>query len=224
LKETPEKPLGKLYGFGRHHLTEERYGLNIEALGKGSEIIVLKDSRIRFTAPKHIEEVKGPESMDILAIVDAETGLPTLADIEKNIEELKPRESKYLGWEEFQSLQTKIANGFTMFQLKTYIKSLEARHKDDYKQAEELALSDASPILRISAWMPGISDSVTWFDESPLRGYRSEAFTPKQRTVLEILRQHWQIGVLEVNEDIGEIEIELRAMYLELLISMLGLR
>jgi hypothetical protein len=213
-------PSGKPNGLRRHNLREERYGLDLEALGKESEILVLKESRINFTTPKIIENSQAPEPVDILTRVNNETGLPTFTEVEKNIEELRPKESRYLNWEEFQSLQARLTDGFTVPQLERYIRSLEALCSGDRELEGQTSSSASSPILRISAWMPGISENVVLFDESPLRGYRSEAFTQKQRIVLDILRRHWQLEVLELNEDIGEIEIELRAIDLELLISM----
>lgn len=74
-------------------------------------------------------------------------------------------------------------------------------------------------ILRQSPWMPGTSDEGDHFDESSLRGYISEAFTPKQRVALNIVRLCWGIESQELLSSVGEMELQVNSADLDLLLS-----
>ncbi len=221
-----ESPLGRLHGFRGHKLREQRFELDVDTLGNKSEVIVLRDAGVRFNPRPEMEEFEKVEKVDILAQLDAERGLVGQDEVERNIEELTPKQSaRLVSWEELQSIQQQLVTGFTMSQLLRYRESIEAREKlamaRDEEHTQEKALS---AVVRKTEWMPGTSDSGEVFEERPLRGYRSEAYTPKQRLVLLLLRQHWRLEARDVTESTGEIELELRSTELELLISRLDRR
>ena len=67
--------------------------------------------------------------------------------------------------------------------------------------------------------MPQVSMTGDDFEETLLRGYDSEAYTPKQRLALMLMRQCWQLEVHEIAESLGEVELEVASTDLELLIS-----
>lgn len=74
-------------------------------------------------------------------------------------------------------------------------------------------------IIRESPWMPGTSDQGDHFDESALRGYVSESFTPKQRVVMNLMRLCWNIEAKKFSTSVGEVELVVGSADLELLIS-----
>jgi hypothetical protein len=220
-KAVTEYPLGRLHGFRGHRLREKRAELSIDSLGKPAEVIVLRDTGFHSNPRPEIEELKAPEKVDILTQLDAERGLITQADVEKNIEEFKPK-TKTISWEDLQQIQRQLVTGFTTSQLIKYSNAFGRWQNREEVEEHEVSTRKASvgAIMRKTEWVPGISETGDEFDESALRGYGSEAFTPKQRLVLLLLRQCWQVEVQEVIESIGEVELEIRGTELELLIGM----
>ena len=157
--------------------------------------------------------------MDILTQLNAERGLITQADVEKNIEGFIPK-TKTISWEELQQIQRQLVSGFTTSQLIKYSDAYGRRQKKEDEEHEMgIRKGSIGAIIRKTEWVPGISETGDEFEESALRGYDSEAFTHKQRLVLLLLRQCWQIEAQEVIESIGEVELEVRGTELELLIG-----
>jgi hypothetical protein len=185
----------------------------------------LRDAGVRYKPRPEIEELKDDGAVDILEQLNAERGLIDQTEVEKNIEELKPRGSqKLVTWDELQSIEQQLVNGFTVSQLVRYIGSFEERRKaEKLFDTSKINNEKLEPIIRRTAWMPGTSESGEDFEESLLRGYGSEAFTPKQRLVLQLLRQCWQLEVSEICESVGEVELEVQPVELELLLSMSSL-
>jgi len=222
-KAVTEHPLGRLHGFRGHRLREKRAELNIDSLGKPAEVIVLRDAGFHSNPRPEIEELKAIEKVDILTQLDSEKGLITQADVEKNIEEFKPK-TKIISWDELQKLQRQLVSGFTTSQLIKYSDAHGRRLKKRNEEPELDTRNDSIGVIRRrTEWAPGISETGDKFEESTLRGYDSEAFTHKQRLVLLLLRQCWQLEAQEVVESIGEVELGVRSIELELLIGRLDL-
>lgn len=218
-KAVTEHPLGRLYGFRGHRLREKRAELNIDSLGTPAEVIVLRDAGFHSKPLPEIEELKEAEKVDILTQLNAERGLITQADVEKNIEEFTPK-TKTISWEELQQIQRQLVSGFTTSQLIKYSDAYGRRQKKEDEEHEMgIRKGSIGAIIRKTEWVPGISETGDEFEESALRGYDSEAFTHKQRLVLLLLRQCWQVEAQEVIESIGEVELEVRGTELELLIG-----
>jgi hypothetical protein len=218
-KAITEHPLGRLHGFRGPRLREKRAELNIDSLGTPAEVIVLRDAGFHSKPLREIEELKVAEKVDILKQLDAERGLITQADVEKNIEEFKPK-TKTISWDELQQLQRQLVSGFTTSQLIKYADAYGRRQKKG-EEGNEAGTQKGSvgAIVRKTEWVPGISETGDDFEESALRGYDSEAFTHKQRLALLLLRQCWQIEAQEFIESTGEVELEVRGTELELLIG-----
>lgn len=209
-----ERPMGRLHGFRGYQVREKYQPLSVDTLGNQSEVIVLRDSGLIYSAPPEIEAMAA-EKVDILARVDAERGLPSEVEITRNIDEVRPQ-THLLNTEEFKAVELQLNDGFIASQLVKYIESF-GRNQEKRLQDAPAALSKDT--LWTLGWMPGISASPDVFDEDPLRGYISDAYTPKQRLVLHILRQYWDVEVTEVTESLGEIELHIDPLKLELLIS-----
>jgi hypothetical protein len=212
-KKLSEHPFGKLHGFRGRELREKHSVLDVDTLGTKSEVIVLRDAGLLFRSRPEIEEVTA-EPVDILERVNAERGLPSWAEIVHNIDELRPT-TQVLSTEEFKSVERMLHDGFTSSQLMKYMEGFETALKESDVESKGGQQYD----LWTLGWMPGISETSNAFDEDALRGYISEAYTPKQRLVLQLLRLCWNVEVAEVIEDMGEIELHLNNLELELLIS-----
>ncbi|KAI9732045.1 MAG: hypothetical protein M1818_007640 [Claussenomyces sp. TS43310] len=224
-----EFPLGKLHGFKEHALGENVQELNVDSLGKPAEVIVLKQAGIRYSYPKpHVTELDQIEPVDILARLDSERGLADQAEVSNNIDELIPDIGKSISWEDFKDIEKQLIDGFTAAQLARYIASHDAANTRNTtieinEQSGSLTHKEElpdSPIIRVSLWMPGVSETGAQFHESSVRGYVSDiAFTQKQRLVVQLMRQCWQLEVQEVAESLGELEVQVRSRELELLIN-----
>lgn len=236
--QLPVVPVGYLHGFREHALRANVRELDVDALGKPAEVIVLKDSGIRYSfSQPRVENIDGDTDVDILARLDSERGLADDTEVAKNIDGLQPRsDGEAISWDEFKAIEEQLNDGFTSAQLATYIRSHRVgrrRKPAADEQANIFApVQDASTnragsddtrsshISRISRWMPGISETGSRFEESPLRGYISDiAFTHKQRLVVQLMRQCWQLEVMELTDSVGELEMQIESQALELLIS-----
>jgi hypothetical protein len=224
-------------------LRERFEELNVNVLGRPAEVIVLRSSGVRVVKPKQFREEPQlePKPVDMLAQLDSERGLVGQKEVNNHIEELKPGNGvRKLSGDDFRNLEKKLHDGFTFNQLVGYFPSVSSLRDSSMKnssissskvqqfhdstikeniQGHALDDDSASTSMRISAWMPGISESGNAFVESYLRGYIHTSFTQKQRLVTQLVRQCWNLEIKEIEEDIGEVEIEVPATELELLIS-----
>jgi hypothetical protein len=184
-------------------------------------------------------EIEAPK-VDILAQFNSERGLIGKEEVNQNIESLRPQKT-ILSWAEIRDIEVQLGTGFTMSQLLYYIECSEnermaAFHKHEAPEIQtgkitkqmtrnkmaftpDQKLKDQGVVVRQSPWMPGTSDQGDQFDESPLRGYMSDAFTSKQRVALNILRFCWGIEAEELLASVGEIELQVKGTGLDLLLS-----
>jgi hypothetical protein len=211
-------PLGKLYGF-LGQLQREKYESlgNISTLGDPAEVIVLRESKVnRYMGGLREIDSLQPESIDILATLDSERGLVGQKEVDENINHLRPKEGEHpQNWDEFNDLLHEIQSGFTASQLARYIQSFRGDGADG--ETEEDAVLDAI-IPRISPWMPETSDSLEAFKEDPTRGYSVESHTGKQRVAMRLMRECWKLELPELENGIGEVELELHPGDLDLLL------
>lgn len=206
-------PLGKLYGYTGQQLRENRETLPIDVLGETAEVIVLRDSRISKTRPSHEEDVETQEGIDILAKLDEERGLVGWEEVQANINDFRPSASERLQTkDQFSGLLIGLQSGFTAAQLARYLKA----HGKKNVSTQSVTAQHA---LRISPWVPGISDSDRPLQRDALRGYDLRSYTSKQRLVVRILRECWELELVDVEEGIGQIEVELKPGDFDLLLS-----
>ncbi|ELR03187.1 hypothetical protein VC83_02309 [Pseudogymnoascus destructans] len=242
----PEKrllafPLDRMYGLNATQLRENTKMLGVDSLGKPAEVIVLLDSgTLRYVAPLPFQTTIEAPVVDILAEFNSERGLIGRDEVNDNIETLRPQE-KVLPWTDIRVIEDQLSDGFTMAQLLYYIESTERQRmaalaesaasagKTVEEKAETLQpvgqaveIKAQNIILRQSPWMPGTSDQGDHFDESSLRGYISEAFTPKQRVALNIIRLCWGVESQELVSSVGEMELQVNSADLDLLLSPKG--
>jgi len=165
-------------------------------------VIILKDTEFKAYSfgAKQIEDLE-PRSINILAELDNERGLVGRQEVEENINQFRPKEGHEPQTEEdFNTIIQEIQTSFTSSQLARYIQAHE-------KGVPKLA--DDALIIGITPWTPGISESRLPLDEED-RGYSFSSYTGKQRLALRLVRHCWNLGLPQLEEGIGEIEVELR--------------
>ncbi|RAL63544.1 hypothetical protein DID88_003588 [Monilinia fructigena] len=192
----------------------------VDTLGKSAEVLVLRDSKLKFYKEKvkDIGEDPAPESIDILATIQSETGIISSKDVETNINEFKPLKDEIQTWKDFNDLVQSMQDSFTVTQLKTYLQSHP--RKDRMKKTPSLGgriLDDEE--VQVTPWVPEISPISQPIDVSPLRGYSPSSYNHKQTLVVRILRECWRLEVPELVEGIGEVEVQIHIKDLDFLIN-----
>lgn len=226
-------PLGRIRGQRGFEFREHFKKLSVNSLGQPADVIVLRDAlcdRPYRPEPKISERKK--ERIDILARLAAERGLIQQSDVNKNIEAHKPEDPEEpLSEEDFHNLAKQLQQGFTIRQLSRYIEQHEKVQglESELRTNAGRSVPKNKPVVSRTAWMPGRSGSGEAFAENFMRGYEPEkvefrgkivsSLTQKYLLSLRILRECWQIDVNEVIEAVGEIELIIKPIYFELLLS-----
>lgn len=216
-------PLGRLHGHRGIKLRENLEKLSTTSLGEAANVIVLRDSG--YSVYEHGKESLEPqeaEHIDILGQLEDERGLVGQEEVNENINACRPREGeKPRGWDGINTLVRQLQDGFATSQLERYIERFEGKREPESPPAEWVTQKEKAPIIRITPWQPGVSDIVDYFDNDPLRGYFLESHTAKQRVILRLLRECWMLELPELEEGIGQFEIQVQSDDLALLLSMI---
>jgi len=216
-----EFPLGKLHGFQGHRLREKTEQLEHNVLGDPAKVIVLRESKFEFKDGREAIDAKEAEHVDILGQLANERGLVGQKEVEENINVFRPKEGgEPRSWHDMNKLVQELQDGFTYPQLQRYIDSFKRDNDAESPPFESVATQEDAPILRLTPWMPGVSEFSDYFDNSPMRGYFMESHTAKQKLILQLLRECWRLGLQDVSEGIGQFEMQIREKDLELLLSM----
>lgn len=216
-------------------LVEDASKLGIESLGKEAEVIVLRDGR--HWARRAPPVAAGPEkTMDEgLKIEDwmEEEDVLSLDDVMENIHGLKP-ERQIVSAREYKSLFDTLFNGFTILQLEKYaawhreqpiLKTIKDEvFGDTNVTSEEPAIpADVTPKHRQYVWMteeahwtPSVDGAVE-DAQYPLAGYILKSMPPKQRLVVQLMRECWGISIQELLNGNGHIDIRVRDLEFKLL-------
>ncbi|CZT12376.1 uncharacterized protein RCO7_09075 [Rhynchosporium graminicola] len=212
---------GGLYGHRGLQVQETREQLNNTTLGDPANVIVLRDSKLTLYAADRLRKMKAiePEHIDILNQLEEERGLVGQKEVDGNIDELRPT-IKRQSWEQMNELVKLLQEGFTILQLQRYIHSFEGRK--DLEPPEQDWVPDTaktSKILRVTPWLPGVSETKDYFNDDPLRGYFLSSHTTKQRIALQLLRECWMLEMPELVDGVGQFELQVRKEDLELLLT-----
>jgi hypothetical protein len=225
------KALDMIYGAPQSRLRERFEPIDAVAMGKPAEVIVLRDTNIRYVLTakdRSVIEEEEPEPVDILERLDQERGLVGQEEVEANIESCRPGPAgSVYEWREFREAEQKLATGFTMAQLVSYVQNHEMKRlqqvRRDVVSKEGSKVKETREtnkvIIKASEWMPGVSEEGEEFEESSVRGYGSEAYTQKQKLALQLMRLCWHVSAREVEESVGEMELKLSEQNLGLLIE-----
>jgi hypothetical protein len=210
-----QSPTRRVLGLRGKKPHEERERLDIDALGEPTDVIILKDSKFRtYSHAERLEPDEDPESVDILAALDNERGLPGQQEIEDNINQFRPNEGGGpQDWDAFNALVKDIQAGFTTSQLARYVRSFSKARGDDPSTTRDRLL-----IPNISPWIPETSKAAQHSDDIYTRGYSLASYTNKQKLVLKLLRDCWKVEVPELEFGVGEVELELKPKDYDLLL------
>jgi len=207
----------RLHGLTGQQQWENRESLPIDSLGRPSEVIILRDSKVKLYRPRDfVLPPSAGQAVDIQAVLDSERGLPGLKEINENIDSLRPNEGEEdsLNAGEFNKLFAQLQKGFTSQQLARYMQDVLVKDK-----LNESVASHDSPLLRVSPWVPGISESSETLWSSTISENLSKSYTSKQRLVLRLMRECWGVKVPDVEDGIGQIELELVPKDMDCLLS-----
>jgi hypothetical protein len=216
--------------------TTERLEGGVKTLGTDSSILVLREVSERGSEERGSEvhtssEADAPASLGAVNIAESlqEEYKPiTKEEIHKQLESLRPRsdadplESHYISQSRFIALSQQLLQGFTAQQLSQYysvIKGINQKQvgKKVFDGIKELQRKAERPAER-SEWHPGTTQI-----ERRLPGLDVH-HKPKQRKPIskhllvdQILRDLWELTLLEEIEAPGELELSLKPWQLSLL-------
>lgn len=215
-------------------LVEDASKLGVDSLGKAAEVIVLRDGRQRERKAPPVEA--SSEATDSgLKIEDFldEQEILSLDDVVNNIHGLKP-ERQIISAREFKSLFNTLLDGFTILQLEKYVvwhreKSILERIKDDVFGKDETPKEEPTTpeeaLLkgREYAWMTEQAHWLPYVDgaveeaQYPLAGYITKNMPPKQRLVVQLMRECWDVSIQELLNGKGRVDIRVRDLEFKLL-------
>jgi len=212
-----EHPLGKLFGYTGSMQREGRETLEIESLGKAAEVIVLRDSGLKFTRRTTvIPEAEKAEAVDILATLNRERGMVAHTQVDENISTFRPKAGEEpQDRQQFNELVQQIQSSFTISQLAKYIQTFSSG-QDSAAPSLRKAIK-AKLIRRITPFLPQAAIDGDPTDPASVRGYSYPSYTPKQRLALRVMRECWKLRLPELEDGIGEIEVELNSPDFQLL-------
>lgn len=216
-------------------LVEDASKLGVDSLGKAAEVIVLRDGRqwVRRAPSVEASSEKAADSgLKVEEFLDEQDVL-SLGDVVKNIHGLKP-ERQIVSAREFKSLFNTLLNGFTILQLEEYVvwhreQSILEEIKDevfgeDETPSEEPTITeDVLPKRGEYAWMTEQAHWTPYVDgaveeaQYPLAGYIMKSMPPKQRLVVQLMRECWDISIQELLDSNGRVDIRVRDLEFKLL-------
>lgn len=212
------KPL-KRYWKGDIQLVQDFRKLSVDSLGQKTDIIVLKEDGLykKKKAPK-VEKSSSDGDFDVEAFVDQEPGL-SLDTIVNNIEEFRPQH-RILPAREFKVLFDSLMKSFTSPQIAEYV----TRYHQRLEQGDEPPSPGALPssetlrpwIVSDMQWIPEVRGAVPNLDKI-LQGYILKSMPPKQRRVMQLMRECWGMSVQELTHGLGALEVKVRDLEFKLL-------
>ncbi|KAI3398590.1 hypothetical protein diail_8938 [Diaporthe ilicicola] len=220
---------------GNMMLVEDASKLSVDTLGKAAEVIVLRDKRQLERKASPFEVGSGDAvgtGLNIEDFLDEQESLNPDNVIE-NIHGLKPKRH-IVSEREFMSLFKTLLNGFTTIQLEKYvwwhreqpilemIKD-EVFGEDETSSKEPRIPEDVLDKKREYAWMIEQAHWAPHVDGAlkearyPLTGYVMKSMTPKQRLVIQLVRECWDVSIQELLDGNGSVDIRVRDLEFKLL-------
>ncbi|KAF2455835.1 hypothetical protein BDY21DRAFT_61802 [Lineolata rhizophorae] len=237
-------PLGRVHGREGGRMREASVPLNKDSLGKPSEVIILKDAEIvegsrnaviRKTAD--IETRDGNEG-GASAQIDQTTGAnrdaevyelaarkqPLLPEILRSMDALRPEaasgldQSTYVSKDVFNDRVRKLVEGYTTLYLRKYLEILTKRKEGEAKKAgalpEEKQVEstglDAKGPMHVLAWHP--------FNQAKDVGQEGNR-SVKIDLARKVVRDGWNVRIIEDVEAKGEIVMRLKDWQFQLLVA-----
>lgn len=202
----------------------ETTSLGMDILGKAGHTIVIHDREPRKRAIP--QDVDGPaKDLDIEEAMKDHKRDTTIEETRRNIEELRPAESRDLLARESKQILDTLMGGFTSSQLEDYI-------------CHSMGKEESGPEERSEAWRKTLIRRLTGHKKAELRypvaprhGWiRTQlAWTPpkdyprgktmKEKLALAIMGTCWHLQVLEETPYVGDMELHVSKRILHLLLG-----
>jgi len=217
----------------------ETANLGVKRLGDDADILVLREIA-ELTPEKATESPEEPEKTvsseapeipDIVASLQEEGKDVTPEEIYEQIETLRPKndsgldEPHYVKQTTFVKLRKTLMNGFTHQQLIAFYSVAKNIRKEKVKQGvinsikQKPGSGDQDRSVERSEWQPGTTDITQRLPgvdrHVKIKRYRKNV--SKQLLVDRILRDVWNLMLLEEIESPGELELSLQSWQLALL-------
>lgn len=206
----------------------------IKQLGDNADILVMREMEVannkeRKEEPETIEPAQPVQVPDIFASLQEEGKAVTPEEIYQQIGSLRPKhdgdpsEPHYVKQTTFMKLRNILMDGFTQQQLMTFYSVAKNIKRgqvnkgviDSLKREED----DPKRPLERSEWQPGttsITQRLPGIDRHvKIMGWRKNV--SKQLLVDRILRDHWNLVLMEEIEAPGELELFLKPWQMTLL-------
>lgn len=216
-------------------LVEDASKLSVDALGEAAEVIVLREKReqrrkasLQETSSEELESA-GLKVEDLLD--EQESVSPD--NVIRYIHGLKP-EHHIVSQREFKSLFNTLLGGFTTLQLEEYViwyreQSILETIKDEVFGEDETSSKELTTpedvldkkgeyawMIEQTHWTPYVDGAVKEA-RYPLKGYVMKSMLPKQRLVVQLMRECWEVSVQELLDGTGVVEIRVRDLEFKLL-------
>lgn len=239
---TEELPPNQKYRHGNEPSTKDRLGLNV--LGEPAEVLILRDRENRFQLDTAMPRVRasGPDrnpaqetisSSEMLKKMDAERGIIDIDEVCKNIESVGAswvaRTKGSITGVAYKDLVSRLQEGFTKQQLGAY---LDRAGKDSGADVFDLKVEISNNLYARSSWQivgdtpPRKSKAPRIADNRPEEVSKEEVLgkergqgSSKEALVTRILRQCWNITPRFQKSSLGELDIRLKKLHLDLILN-----
>jgi hypothetical protein len=197
--------------------------LGMKRMDEEADILVLNEASTSEKAePKEPEPLEPISVPDILSSLQQDSAPATQEDVEKQLESLRPvrgspNEPHYVTTADFVKLVAALTRGFTTTQLSHYYSSAKSIKQDTLYKVVKATVkatkrSEWHPTTTsIEKRLPGVETMMKSPAKKKARGIRKATLVDK------ILRDVWQLEILEELEAPGELELRLKDWELKLL-------
>ena len=233
---------------GQRRLYPQRKdSLGVDVLGEPAEVLVLRDRQARENHNAGViwNPPQGPDSnlrteafssSEMLGEIEGERGLVDADQVYENIEniriawEAKPRiAAGVVTWAEYAGLASQLMNGFTVKQLAKYLKRTAKPKNVD---PMDLRVEYTGKLYVRSNWSPGTTPMEQiraprsmepvkdeGLQEEVANGKPESNRLHKPTLVDKILRLRWRVKIEQDEDSLGELNIRLQWIHLDLIMN-----
>ena len=210
----------------RNGMEVETASLGMNILGKEGHTIVLRDRARRRKEPAALEEDDSLlKSLNLEGSLEEQNRDITHEETRRNIEELRPADSRDLLAREFDKIQSTLMDGFTSSQLEDYVyhfmageeggnrANTEAHKKELLRRLTgQMRAQLRHPVRPRYGW---IREQLSW---NPPKNYHW-GNTMKEKLALAIMRACWHLQTMEETPYVGDVQLTVDRQILYLLLG-----